>query len=81
MSTLDYDEKTIKLINSFIIEKFRTFGFNNLTDIQKRASPKILQKYNSLVIAPTGSGKTECATIPIFEHIKKTKLQNKIKAL
>ena len=81
MSTLDYDEKTIKLINSFIIEKFRTFGFNNLTDIQKRASPKILQKNNSLVIAPTGSGKTECATIPIFEHIKKTKLPNKIKAL
>ena len=81
MSTLDYDEKTIKLINSFIIEKFRIFGFNNLTDIQKRASPKILQKNNSLVIAPTGSGKTECATIPIFEHIKKTKLPNKIKAL
>jgi len=81
MSTLDYDEKTIKLINSFIIEKFRTFGFNNLTDIQKRASPKILQKNNSLVIAPTGSGKTECATIPIFEHVKKTKLPNKIKAL
>ena len=81
MPTQDYDEKTIKLINSFIIEKFRTFGFNNLTDIQKRASPKILQKYNSLVIAPTGSGKTECATIPIFEHVKKTKLPNKIKAL
>ena len=81
MSTQDYNEKTIKLINSFIVEKFRTFGFNNLTDIQKKASPKILQKYNSLVIAPTGSGKTECATIPIFEHIKKTKLPNKIKAL
>ena len=81
MTTLDYDEKTIKLINSFIVEKFRTFGFNNLTEIQKKASPKILQKYSSLVIAPTGSGKTECATIPIFEHIKKTKLPNKIKAL
>ena len=81
MTTLDYDEKTIKLINSFIVEKFRTFGFNNLTEFQKKASPKILQKYSSLVIAPTGSGKTECATIPIFEHIKKTKLPNKIKAL
>ena len=81
MTTLDYDEKTIKLINSFIVEKFKTFGFNNLTEIQKKASPKILQKYNSLVIAPTGSGKTECATIPIFEHVKKTKLPNKIKAL
>ena len=81
MTTLDCDEKTIKLINSFIVEKFRTFGFNKLTEIQKKASPKILQKYSSLVIAPTGSGKTECATIPIFEHIKKTKLPNKIKAL
>ena len=81
MPTLDYDDKTIKLINSFIVDKFSTFGFSKLTDIQKKASPKILQKYNSLVIAPTGSGKTECATIPIFEHIKKTKLPNKIKAL
>ena len=81
MSTLDYNDKTIELIDSFIVEKFRTFGFNNLTDIQKKASPKILQKYNSLVIAPTGSGKTECATIPIFEHVKKTKLPNKIKVL
>jgi len=45
-TTLDYDEKTIKLINSFLVEKFRTFGFNNLTTIQKKASPKILQKCN-----------------------------------
>ena len=81
MSTVNYNEKTIKLINSLIVEKFQTFGFSNLTDIQKKASPRIIQKYNSLVIAPTGSGKTECATIPIFEHIKKTKLPNKIKAL
>ena len=81
MTTLEYDEKMINLVNSFIIEKFRTLGFNNLTEIQKKASPKILQKYNSLVIAPTGSGKTECATIPIFEHVKKTKQPNKIKAL
>ena len=66
MSTVNYNEKTIKLINSLIVEKFQTFGFSNLTDIQKKASPRIIQKYNSLVIAPTGSGKTECATIPIL---------------
>ena len=45
MPTSDYNDKTIELIDSFIVEKFRTFGFNNLTDIQKIASPKILQKY------------------------------------
>ena len=44
MTTLDYDEKTIKLINSFIIEKFKKFGFNNLTDIQKKSITKNTSK-------------------------------------
>ena len=41
----------------------------------------IYQKKDSLIIAPTGSGKTECAVIPIFSQIKKTKKQGKIKSL
>ncbi len=81
MSTLDYDENKIKQINSFITEKFRKLGFNKLTDIQKIASPKILQRCNSLVVAPTGSGKTECSALPIFAHVKETRVSNKIKAL
>ena len=32
MTTLDYDEKTIKLINSFIIEKFKKFGLSKKKD-------------------------------------------------
>ncbi|MFB5647267.1 MAG: DEAD/DEAH box helicase, partial [Candidatus Nitrosomaritimum yanchengensis] len=44
---------------------FSNFGFTNLTEIQKKASPTILQKKDCLVIAPTGSGKTECSVIPI----------------
>ncbi len=57
---------------------FKKFGFSTLTEIQKKASPIILQKKDCLVIAPTGSGKTECATIPIFSLLKNSKNFGKI---
>ena len=60
---------------------FRNFGFSNLTEIQKKASPIILQKKDCLVIAPTGSGKTECSVLPIFSLLKNTKKEKKIRAL
>ena len=60
---------------------FSNFGFSNLTDIQKKASPVILQKKDCLVIAPTGSGKTECSVIPIFSIVKNSKKSGKIKVL
>ena len=66
---------------AFLEEKFRSLGFEELTDIQKRAIPIVYQKINSLIIAPTGSGKTECVVIPTFSQIKETKKQGKIKAL
>ncbi|MGB9125199.1 MAG: DEAD/DEAH box helicase, partial [Nitrosotalea sp.] len=61
--------------------KFRNLGFENLTEIQKKAVPVIFQKIDSLVIAPTGSGKTETAVIPIFARVAKSKKQDKIKVL
>ncbi|HSF27638.1 MAG TPA: DEAD/DEAH box helicase [Nitrosopumilaceae archaeon] len=61
--------------------KFHSLGFKNLTYIQKKAIPIIFQKIDSLVIAPTGSGKTETAVIPIFTHLAKSKKLGKIKAL
>lgn len=45
---------------------FSKMGFGSMTDIQEKAVPRILQKRDSLVIAPTGSGKTECVVIPAF---------------
>ena len=60
---------------------FENFGFSNLTEIQKKASPIILQKKDCLVIAPTGSGKTECSVIPIFSLLKSSRKPGKIKAL
>ncbi|TLX94077.1 MAG: DEAD/DEAH box helicase [Thaumarchaeota archaeon] len=62
-------------------EKFRQLGFENLTEIQRKAVPIIYQKIDSLVVAPTGSGKTETAVVPIFARIARSKKPGKIKAL
>lgn len=67
------DSKTLSL--------FSELGFSRLTEIQKKAVPKILQKKDCLVVAPTGSGKTECSVIPIFSQLKQSKQTGKIKAL
>ena len=67
---------------SLTVDKlFTTFGFSDLTEIQKKASPIILQKKDCLVIAPTGSGKTECSVLPIFSLLKNIKKEKKIRAL
>ena len=81
MSELDLEKKRNKIIDSAISKKFKSLGFDSVTEIQKEAIPEILQEKNCLIIAPTGSGKTECATIPIFSKLKTRKIPNKIKAL
>ncbi len=60
---------------------FGRYGFSKLTEIQAKASPVILQKKDCLVIAPTGSGKTECSVIPIFYLLKDSKRAGKVKVL
>ena len=81
MNELELDKKNNKILDPTISKKFKSIGFEELTEIQKEAIPEILEEKNCLIIAPTGSGKTECATIPIFSKLKTSKVQNKIKAL
>ena len=73
----DQNQQTNRILESL----FEKFGFSKLTEIQKKASPIILQKKDCLVIAPTGSGKTECSVIPIFSLLKNSKKSGKIKTL
>ncbi len=80
MREQDQDKKSQKL-DQDILSKFISHGFTKLTEIQKKAIPIIYNKKDSLIIAPTGSGKTECATIPVFSHVKKSKKAGKIKTL
>ncbi|QLH03975.1 Lhr helicase [Nitrosopumilus oxyclinae] len=75
------DHDQIHQLNQLLNSLFGKFGFSKLTEIQKKASPIILQKKDCLVIAPTGSGKTECSVIPIFSLVKNVKISGKIKTL
>jgi ATP-dependent Lhr-like helicase len=74
-------EKTHNKQLDSVLAKFHSLGFTQLTEIQKNAIPFIIQKKDSLIIAPTGSGKTECSVIPVFSFTRETKETGKIKAL
>jgi len=83
MSELEQDKvkNQNQLANPSLADKFRSLGFENLTDIQKKAVPIVYQKIDSLIVAPTGSGKTESSVIPIFARLSNSKKTGKIKAL
>src|SRR4051812_28632905 len=49
-----------------VIDKFKKEGFSSLTTIQRKVLPVISRKINCLLVAPTGSGKTEAAVLPVF---------------
>ncbi|MDD1776011.1 MAG: DEAD/DEAH box helicase, partial [Candidatus Methanomethylicus sp.] len=54
-----------KPIQRIIMEK----GFGEFTEPQKRAIPMIAEGKNVLIIAPTGTGKTEAALLPILDRL------------
>lgn len=65
-----------------IIRKFRKEGFELLTKIQEKALPVISRKINCILVAPTGSGKTEAAVLPIFYILSSSKIDTgKIRAI
>ncbi|MDG7049915.1 MAG: DEAD/DEAH box helicase [Nitrososphaerota archaeon] len=74
-------EKTHSKQLDSVLAKFHRLGFTNLTEIQKKAIPLIIQKKDALIIAPTGSGKTECSVIPVFSFLSTIHEKDKIKAL
>lgn len=74
-------EKTHSKQLDSVLAKFHRLGFTNLTEIQKKAIPLIIQKKDALIIAPTGSGKTECSVIPVFSFLSAIQEKDKIKAL
>ena len=52
-----------------LVEALREIGIERLNDLQKFAIPRVAKGLNILITAPTGSGKTECAVIPILNKM------------
>ncbi|MBW9141780.1 MAG: DEAD/DEAH box helicase [Candidatus Aramenus sp.] len=57
------------LTPSDFVKALREIGYTSLTPVQKLAMPKVLSGKDTLIVAPTGSGKTEAAIIPLFYKI------------
>ncbi len=44
-------------------------GFEEFSEIQMRAVPELIGGENAILIAPTGTGKTESALLPVFHNM------------
>jgi ATP-dependent helicase Lhr and Lhr-like helicase len=53
-------------------ERYRQLGWQELTPIQAKSYRMLVRGRSSLLVAPTGSGKTEAAVIPIFARLAST---------
>ena len=52
-----------------IVDALRERGIAEPTDLQRDALPRIAAGRNVLIVAPTGTGKTESAMLPIFDSL------------
>ena len=66
MNVRNQRKESMLNVDLAIVDKFKKAGFNKLTTIQKKALPVLSRQINALLVAPTSSGKTESAIIPIF---------------
>lgn len=61
--------KAIEGLRPEVLECIRKRGFTVLSNAQKEAIPHILKGDHTLLIAPTGTGKTESAMFPVFNAL------------
>lgn len=62
-------ENVYELLSKPIRDLLRERGFYKPTEPQVKVIPKILEGKNVLLIAPTGTGKTEAALLPILDML------------
>jgi len=55
--------------------------FKDFNKIQELAIPKVLSGKNTLIVAPTGAGKTEAAVIPVLSKILDIKEKEEVKGI
>ena len=64
-------DNVFSLLEPRIRDALSELGMTEPTETQSKALPVILSGSNTLVIAPTGTGKTETAMLPAFDMLLK----------
>jgi len=59
----------LELLGAPVREGIKKRGFSRLSPAQEQAIPLILAQKNLVLIAPTGTGKTESAMFPVFDAL------------
>jgi ATP-dependent Lhr-like helicase len=73
--------KPIEDLDPKVRQCIKKRGFSELSDAQNQAIPLILKGNNLILIAPTGTGKTESAMLPVFNALMSMPAGGGIKAL
>ncbi len=66
-----WQETALDGLDSRVRAAIRERGFAELSDTQARAIPPLLAGEHLVLIAPTGTGKTESAMIPVFHGLSR----------
>lgn len=66
-------EYPFNLLDRRLVKVITSLGYLRPTLIQKKAIPIILSGVNTLIVSPTGTGKTEAALFPIYSRILELK--------
>ncbi|WP_286879096.1 DEAD/DEAH box helicase, partial [Methanoculleus sp. UBA413] len=62
-------ETAADLLDPEVREVARRRGFVELSEAQEQAIPLLLEGRNLILVAPTGTGKTESAMFPVFDRL------------
>ena len=60
-------QNAFQLLSPPLVEALRERGFDSPTDPQEKLVPIVREGKNALLMAPTGTGKTEAALLPILD--------------
>ncbi|MEM4498756.1 MAG: DEAD/DEAH box helicase [Sulfolobales archaeon] len=59
----------LSMLNQNLVKVMLKYGYNELTEVQKKSIPLIIRGRDVLIVAPTGSGKTEAAVFPLISKM------------
>jgi ATP-dependent Lhr-like helicase len=62
-------EGAFKLLPVRLQQALEALGYRRPTPVQEKAIPVVLRGFNAVIVAPTGSGKTEAALVPLMARL------------